>query len=212
MVFYSKRFKLLCLVILIVCISTGGKATDYYVNPEGDNTNTGTSPSTAWRTISRVNAHTFKPGDNIYFEGGYRFHGSLYFDSSDSGTATNPVTIGSYGTGRATIDAGTENGLFAYNCAGFDIRNIDFVGSGPTTNTGTGIFFYMDLEGAVKLRRIYIHQVNVSGFGEEGISIGSWHGSRSGFRDVRITQTQVFNNRLNGLNIWGYNPSTDTTK
>lgn len=210
--FYHKKFKLLCLVIISVCICTAGKATDYYVSPNGDNENTGMSPSSAWRTISRVNVHTFKPGDNIYFEGGYRFRGSLYFNASDSGTATNPVTLSSYGTGRAVIYSVSGNGLYAYNCAGFDIRDINFEGSGPSTNNGTGISFYMDLSGAVKLRRIYIHQVDVSGFGWEGISIASWHRSRSGFRDVRITQTRVFNNRLNGLDIWGYyeEPSTDT--
>lgn len=202
------RYLFLLLVIFHTVISSVVKATDYYVSPHGDNMNTGTSPENSWQTISRVNAATFSPGDRLYFEGGYRHYGSLYFDYSDSGTATNPVTVSSYGTGRATIDAGTENGLYAYNCAGIDIRNINFSGSGPTTNTGSGIFFYMDLGGAVKLRRIYINRVDVSGFGEQGISIGSWHVSRSGFRNVRITRTRVFNNQLNGLNIWGYSPST----
>lgn len=212
--FHYKKFKLLCLIIIIVCISNVGRADNYYISPGGDDENTGASPSSAWRTISRVNAHTFKPGDNIYFEGGYRFRGSLHFNASDSGTATNPVTLSSYGTGRAVIYSGSGNGLYAYNCAGFDIRNINFEGSGPTTNNGNGISFYMNLGGGVKLRRIYIHQVDVSGFGREGISIASWHISKSGFRDVRITQTRVFNNRLNGLDIWGYyeEPATDTTE
>lgn len=202
--------RLKILTFCIVCILNSGvvKATDYYVSPAGNDRNTGTSHETSWRTISKVNATTFKPGDRIYFEGGCLFRGNLYFNSSDRGTATNPVTISSYGTGRATIDAGTGNGLYAYNCAGFDIRGIDFTGSGPTTNAGTGIFFYMDLEGGVKLSHIHINQVDVSGFGEEGVSIGSWHVSRSGFRDVRITQARIFNNRVNGLNVWGYNPST----
>ena len=203
------RFDLLALVILIVLTSSVVNATDYYVSPKGNNANAGTSSAAPWRTISRVNKKTFSPGDHIYFKGGYRFDGNLYFDRSDSGTAANPVTITSYGGGgRAIINAGIGHGLYAYNCAGLDIRNINFSGSGPTTSTGSGIFFYMDLGEAVKLKRIYINKVDVSGFGEEGISIGSWHVSRSGFRNVRITQTRVFNNRLNGLDIWGYRPST----
>lgn len=203
------RFNLLALVILIVLASSVANATDYYVSPKGNNANAGTSSAAPWRTISRVNKETFSPGDHIYFKGGYRFYGNLSFDRSDSGTATNPVTITSYGGGgRAIIAAITGHGLYAYNCAGLDIRNINFTGSGPTKNTGCGIFFYMDLGGAAKLNRIYINKVDVSGFGEEGISIGSWHVSRSGFRNVRITQTRVFNNRVNGLDVWGYRPST----
>ena len=44
--------------------------TDYHVSPSGDDAASGTTPATAWRTIGRVNAATFGPGDRVLFEGG----------------------------------------------------------------------------------------------------------------------------------------------
>ncbi|MCO6481583.1 MAG: hypothetical protein J5I62_02190, partial [Flavobacteriales bacterium] len=47
-------------------------ATDYYVSPNGNDSDNGTSPATAWKTIWRVNQSTYsyQPGDRILFERG----------------------------------------------------------------------------------------------------------------------------------------------
>jgi hypothetical protein len=47
--------------------------TTYYVSPQGDDNNAGTSPETAWRTIDQVNKVSFRPGDQILFQGGATF-------------------------------------------------------------------------------------------------------------------------------------------
>ena len=44
-------------------------------------------------------------------------------------TAASPVTIGSYGTGRATLNAGDGFGLFARNVSGFAVQDLNFVGT-----------------------------------------------------------------------------------
>src|SRR5450759_220778 len=49
--------------------------TTYYVDncvTVGNNSNSGTSPSTPWLTVSKVNASTFSAGDTISFEVGIR--------------------------------------------------------------------------------------------------------------------------------------------
>src|SRR5579885_82042 len=181
---------------------TYGYATTYYISPSGNDSNSGTSPTQPWQTIDRVNSTHFAQGDYILFEGGKNFRGSLYFDSTEMGTSTLPITISSYGNGRATIQAGTDDGFFAYNTAGYLLNNINFVGAGRDINNGDGINFYNDLPGNIKLGYVHISNVQVSGFGGAGIAIGGGNG-KSGFRDIRITSTSAHDNADSGILIWG---------
>ncbi|MFD2248341.1 right-handed parallel beta-helix repeat-containing protein [Pontibacter ruber] len=178
-------------------------AHSYYISPGGKDSNSGTSPATAWQTITRLSKHNFSPGDSILFQGGHTFQGSLYFDSNDNSTASAPILISSYGAGRATIDADTSYGLYAYNKVGITIQNLNFVGSGYQTNNNHGILFYNDLPGNTKLQGVIIDQVEVRGFRKAGISFGSWNGN-SGFSDVRIMYAVVHDVGSEGITTWGF--------
>lgn len=180
--------------------------TTYYVSPFGDDRNSGTSPTSAWRSLSKVNSMTFAPGDKILFRGGSTFTGQLYFDANDQGSVTNPITIGSYGGKPATINAGSNTGIFIYNSAGYRLSDLNIVGSGTSTNKGDGINFYNDLAGNVKLDTIAIKDVNVSGFRGWGISIGSWN-QQSGFRNVDVSGVNTFNNGIGGLLTYAQVPN-----
>src|SRR6185369_14094760 len=114
------------------------------------------------------------------------FHGALVFDEGDSGTAAQPITVSSFGGRRATLDVGAGTGILIYNTAGFVISNLNIVGSGSTSNTGSGILLRTDRSDDGKLASVRIDGVDVSGFGESGIEIRGDNGV-SGFRDVRIT-------------------------
>jgi hypothetical protein len=174
-------------------------ATDYYVSPSGKDTNSG-SQSAPWQTINKVNSVNFNAGDQIFFQGSQTFNGRLYFASNAKGTATNPIVISSYGTGRATINGGTSDCLYAYDTAGLSISNLNFTGSGSTCS-GTGIVYYNDLAGGVKLAHIYIDSVTVSGM-KDGITIGAWNGV-SGYDDVRITNASIHDNWDNNIMTYG---------
>ena len=65
----------------------------------------GTGSASAYTTIADINAMSFNPGDQILFRGGQIFRGSVTVPSS--GTAGNPITYGSFGSGQATIDPST---------------------------------------------------------------------------------------------------------
>jgi len=198
--------KIMCLTSLILLLGLAGmvQATTYYVSPTGNDLNAGTSTSTAWKTIAKVNSVTFAAGDSILFEGGKTFSGSLSFDATDGGTAISPLTISSYGTGRATISSGSADGLYMYNRAGTDIKNLIFVGAGRLVKGDfSGLDIWTDLPGDVKLQRLYIDNVDVSGYCKRGISIGGWN-NRSGFKDVRITNSDVHDNADMGIFLWGY--------
>src|SRR5688572_30083429 len=158
-------------------------AVTYYVSPTGQDHKNGTSPTTAWKTISKVNTKNLQAGDTVLFQGGATFSGSLVFDFNDKGTALAPVTIGSYGTGRATLRAGTGGGVSAQNVAGLTFRNLNFVGDGASVNTKDGLNFWNTLAGDVKLQHLYFDQIDVSGFGKKGIAIGGQN-NRRGYREI----------------------------
>src|SRR3954452_6201061 len=91
---------------LLCCVAD---ATTYFVANSGNDKNSGTSSSSPWQTITKVNGISFVAGDTILFAGGQTFNGSLNFDASDKGTASKPISVSAYGTGRATISAGAGN-------------------------------------------------------------------------------------------------------
>ena len=155
-----------------------------------------------------MNATTFKAGDKILLEGGKTFKGALRFDAGDSGTREKPVTVGSYGEGRATVRSGSNYGLHAKDCGGFVVKDLIFAGSGKEDAKGkSGIYFFTGIIGD-KPEYIRIDNVQVSGYRREGIFI-SGGGSDSGFKDVRISRAEVFDNGDKGISFWGPQPKGD---
>ena len=73
-------------------------AQTYYVANDGDDTNDGLTPGTAWQTIDHVNDQTFQPGDTILVQRGDTWRETLYVTSS--GTPAAWITYGAYGTGE----------------------------------------------------------------------------------------------------------------
>lgn len=178
----------------------------YYVSATGDDSNSGLTPGDAWRSIEKVNSLTVKPGDAILFEGGKSFPGSLKFDSSDANGGSNFVKISSYGNGRATILAGDKTGIDIYNTAGFKIENLIVAGNASTGIKNSGIQFYTDLDGDVKLDFAEVRNVEVHGFRDYGIVFGSWRYqsvNNTGFKNVLVENAKVHNIMDAGISSYG---------
>ncbi|WP_299758505.1 right-handed parallel beta-helix repeat-containing protein [uncultured Pontibacter sp.] len=186
--------------LLLTIAGFSAHAETYYISSTGSDTNSGSSKTLAWASIDKVNATRFAAGDTVLFEGEVIFSGSIYFGPDVKGTPELPIVIGSFGVGRAVISSGTEVGLSVYNSAGFKIQDLVFQGSGRTTNGASGVDFYMDLP-STRLPYIAIHNVEVYGYRESGISIGSWNGT-SGFDDVSITHCSAHDNGDAGISTW----------
>jgi hypothetical protein len=74
----------------------------YYVDSVGgEDTNAGTSSNSPWKTITKVNATMFKPGDSVLFKRGDTWKQTLVVPSS--GTPALPITFGAYGSGNAPV-------------------------------------------------------------------------------------------------------------
>ncbi|MEP7377737.1 MAG: PKD domain-containing protein [Chitinophagaceae bacterium] len=88
-------------LLTFLLIGTVVHASNYYISPSGNDNNNGTSPSTPWKTIVKINNHTFLPGDAILFQKGGVWRETLFVSSS--GSASKPITFSSYGTGVKPI-------------------------------------------------------------------------------------------------------------
>jgi hypothetical protein len=178
----------------------GGAArgTNYYVSPSGSDSNPGTSPEQAWQSIDKVNTVTFSAGDSIFFEGGQTFSGALYFD--EGGTSTNPITVGSYGPGRATISSGSSDGCYVYEAGGYEIRDLIFVGSGPLDpDGGSGVKFQTD--NSTRYYYVRLDNLDISQYHWKGIAFAAPTGV--GYTDVAVTNTDSHDNGDYGMTTWG---------
>ncbi|MHC4070382.1 MAG: hypothetical protein ACYSR8_12560, partial [Planctomycetota bacterium] len=197
-----RKLIILMIAAVLLGLASTAPATTYYVSPSGNDNNSGTSQGDAWQTINKVNSVSFGDGDSILFEGGQTFSGSLLFDTGDGGTVASPLTVSSYGTGRATISSGSNDGLFVLNRAAFVVEDLNFVGSGlDDPDGGNGITFAVEQKGGLKLEYVSVDDVEVSGYRWIGIAINGWNagGGMSGFKDVQITNAIVHDNGDKGI-------------
>lgn len=79
----------------------------FYVDASaGNDNNTGTEPSAAWKTLSKVSSTTFLPGDQVLFKRGETFRGRLVIENS--GQESNRIVYGAYGNGNKPRITGAD--------------------------------------------------------------------------------------------------------
>ena len=85
-------------IIFIVSFVDLNFATTYYVDAvNGNDNNSGLSPSSAWQTINKVNNFTYASGDVIAFNRGQSFTGYTLTPNADN------LTFTAYGTGNIPV-------------------------------------------------------------------------------------------------------------
>jgi hypothetical protein len=116
---------ILMLAMMLIAVVPPERAaaasTVYYVDSAaGSDSNSGTSTSAPWKSLSKVNAKTnYQPGDQILFKSGGVWSGSLTL--KNSGASGNPITVGKYGEGPKPI----INANAAY--AAINLENIQYI-------------------------------------------------------------------------------------
>src|SRR5262245_65019024 len=106
-------------------------ANTYYVSPSGNDAANGSTKKTAWRTLSRVAQQRFIACDRLLLEGGVVHQGSIALDPSNS---AGNFQIGSYGSGRAIIEAGNHSGIVIKNLNDIKVSSLVIRGDGGTTD------------------------------------------------------------------------------
>lgn len=175
----------------------------YYVNTSGNDNNNGTSPSTPWQTINKVNAASFSPGDQVLFAGGQTFTGNLV--ATSSGNSTSYIRYASYGGSRATISAGNGIGIYIYNKAYVWVDSLVVAGGWNETsqsgNNARGIHFQVDTSSSTKLGNSQVTNCDVGYFKIAGIAFESatTDNTQCGYSRIIATNCNVHNNGIAGI-------------
>jgi hypothetical protein len=194
---------------------TGGST--YYVDAaRGRDSDPGTSPRTAWRTLARVERGSFRGGDRILLRGGQRFRGSIHLTTTNLGATsrTAVLRIGSFGRGRATILAPRRtDGIGAYNVAGIRVSDINVVGRGNLSLVKDRYRGCRDGPAGIRLAAYSLHRtldqgitvdhVDVSRFCD-GLLVAS-EDDVSRIAHVRVTAMRSHHNGDAG--VWTHDPA-----
>lgn len=193
----------------------------YYVSPNGSDSNDGTTSSTPWQTIAKVNSFTYPEGSTVSFEGGQTFVGCLVFTRSIVPTSSvqNPFTVTSYGGGVATIQSSTScsgkntAAIIGDTINGFTVDGLKVV-NGASTNWGILL-----QNGSVSwaIQGMTVKNSEVMGFATTGGQSGGeiWIlGYAVNGNNGPLNNIQILNNTLHGTDPtstdgagvagWGY--------
>jgi hypothetical protein len=126
-------------------------AATYYVDPvDGNDYYNGTSQSTAWRTLTRVNSKTFAAGDRLLFKAGGVWFGQLYGDPN----AGKPIVDGNGVIGNGAV--------YLYNQKYWEINNLEVINDANSGDDRRGIYLAASNFGTVQhlyVRNCYIHNI-----------------------------------------------------
>ncbi len=203
-----KPGRVLALVLALWCVGFDALATVYYVKTGGNDSLTGTSIPTAWASTAKVRSFAWSPGfvagDQILFEGGSTFACTdstyMYLQADKTkGTAASPLQIGSFGTGRATIQASSSHGLMVWVPAsgtvgvGLVVTNLIFMGNGLAADGGKTYGVIVWNGHASNLESVAVADCDFSGFAGDGVLTGRDAG-KGMISNVTVRHCVAYNN------------------
>ena len=100
----------------------------------GSDDRDGSSLTSAWKTLTRANKATLRPGDSLLLARGCAWSGQR-IDAGWVGTRDAPITIGAYGTGASPRITGGLNQNVKITGAWQIIQDIDVVGVASSTSS-----------------------------------------------------------------------------
>ncbi|MCX6267337.1 MAG: T9SS type A sorting domain-containing protein [Bacteroidetes bacterium] len=142
--------------------SPGPANTAYYIDASGgSDNNDGLSASTAWKSLTKVNATTFAGGNRILFKAGEVWTGRLY--PKGSGIAGSPIIIDMYGSGtKPLIDGNGMTGtgvVYLYNQQYWEISNLEITNNAATEDDRRGVRIEAKNYGTAN--HIYLKNLNI---------------------------------------------------
>ncbi len=138
---HKTNYTVIILTFAFILFWNKGYSMNYYVSNTGNDTAIGTSPGTAWKTISHVNSQTFIAGDSILFKrGDYWRQQSLTAPSS--GSNLGQIVFGAYGEGSKPKIYGSVQANEWTNVSGNIWQSATKVNYNPkTVGYGAEVFF-----------------------------------------------------------------------
>jgi Chitobiase/beta-hexosaminidase C-terminal domain len=193
------------LVIGLSLFITQAFGTTYYVSASGGSDSySGTSMTTPWKTITKVNAKALAPGDFVLFKAGDKWVGSTFtkaLTTLRAGVSGKQITYGKYGIGADPILDGnfTVGTGVRINHSFITVQNMQI------RNISGSIVDYTGREGTV-LRYIAVRNPGVWGFYagagtgntiidhsscsvDSGRTIRGWCYNAAGLGSIKITNS-----------------------
>jgi len=195
---YLLNFSFVCLLLCCfvidsclnaACAQTAHKKRKIFISASGKDSYAG-SKSKPWQTLQRLKNTKLFPGDEIYLQAGKTFFGSLELNESNRGSKKFPITITSYGEGKATIGGGNVTAITLDKTKFVSIKNLIIKGNGRNNgNSGRGIYIS-------NASNIEVSGIEVSGFQKSGIEVEN-------SSDIQIKNVRAYNNGYAGIAITG---------
>jgi len=211
------KSKLLLVVFTTLCFVAN--ATTYYISASGNDANNGTSTSTPWKSLNKLNSYfsLLKPGDNVLLNRGDIFYGSITVNAS--GKAGSPITISAYGTGLNPVITGFTN-VTSWNNLGSNIWEstsavstlsacnmvvINGVNTAMGRTPNTGFYTYQSFSGSTSITSSSLNS-----------AVTNWTGATAVIRKERYVFTKptitsasggtlnFTSDGYNGRNSWGF--------
>jgi Right handed beta helix region len=182
----------------------------YYVDSlHGSDTNAGTSPAAAWKSLKKVNATTFLPGDRILLKSGSVWRGQLW--PKGSGAEGKPITVDMYGGGvKPVIECAglAEDAVRLKNQEYWEIQDLEIANTGTTAGARRGVHLALENYGEahhIYIRSLVIHDVNGSDKIKHNGGINytcEGDGTPSRFVDLRIENNEIYHVDRSGIFGW----------
>ena len=190
--------------LLASLLASTAYATNYYISPIGSDSNSGTSASAPWQTVTKVNATQFKAGDTLMIDAA---HGALtgcfsFTNNNVHSTATDPFTITAYDGAQWTLLSGCGvNGQYIAavlidSVSGILLEN--GILSGNNTHTMDGVWI-RNYNLPVAADNIVVRNMDISNFNTTVTSTYSAEVFVTGWPGNGITNVKILNNKLHGL-------------
>jgi hypothetical protein len=195
--FISTRVPWLFLLTALA-ISLPAHAARYYLDAAaGSDARSGQSPAEAWRSLAKVNAAVFHPGDEILLKRGERWQGTL--QPQGSGTPEQPIRLGAYGEGaRPFIDGGSGPAVLIHNQDAWIIESLEVTNRKDSKQDALKVW--------AGPRRPHFHFIRIRDCvahdaGGSGIHVGE--GTYGNYDDVVIEDCVSYHNQDSGIFIQG---------
>lgn len=202
------------IVLLLLLFSCSNRA-EYFLDAEnGNDTNSGHSPKSAWKSLEKVNETFFNAGDNIYLKAGNSWNGQL--ELKGSGTSETPIQMNRYGEGKNPAIHGNGeklHTLLLHNVEYWEVRNLEVTNTGKERKERRrGVIISAEDFGDchhIVLDSLEIHHVNGSlvksdGGGSAIIWQNKGDSIRTRFVGLHITNCYLHHCERNGINSRGY--------
>ena len=182
----------------------------YYVDARvGKDANAGTTPAGAWKSLEKVNACVFAPGDRVLLKSGCVWRGRLV--PRGSGVKGRPIVVDRYGGSvRPIINGGgaVQEAVLLSNQEYVEVRNLELTNTGARRQARrAGVRVRIDDFGTahhVVLAGLYVHDVNGSLVKKAGGGAGIvWENrgrrKKSRFDGLRIENCHIVRTDRNGI-------------